>query len=67
MSDAGHQLGIPAGQVMRGLLGHMPGDRHKMVALAINWVTCEPSQDTGPGLGARVRRPSPEGTHPGCI
>ena len=53
MSDAGHQLGIPVGQTMHGLLGHVGetwGDRHQMVARAINWMTCEPSQDAGPDI-----------------
>ena len=28
---------------MHGLLGHVGGDRHQMVELAINWVTCVPN------------------------
>ena len=38
-----------------------------MVALVINWMTFEPSQDAGPGLGPRVRRSSQVGNTPEAL
>ena len=47
MSDAGHQLGIPVGQAMRGLLGHVGGDSGRQA----------PDGDAGHKLGDLCAKP----------
>ena len=37
MSDAGHQLGIPVGQTMHGLLGHVGGDLGRQAPDGWRW------------------------------